>query len=233
MQVTAASEWVRIVEAFGGGLRGTVVVVGAGAPDVAEALRRAGGSHLAVETERLAVLSNAALETEPAALSDLPAETADVVLLRRAWADRPALSMMLRRAHRAIRSGGRVVAADVDVDRLMASSSIRYPSRVQYVLAGGRADPPRSLHMALSIETGRAGFKGVHGWEVDEERAVHRDARAYWEAIREEGWPVFRELPADEIDRLLERAAPELRRVIPIGEVVDRYPWFVVTGTKP
>jgi hypothetical protein len=87
--------------------------------------------------------------------------------------------------------------------------------------------------MALSIDTGRAGFRDVHGWEVDLERAVYPDARAYWEAVKAGAWPVLADLPPAVADRVLENAAAELRRIAPIGEVADRYPWFVVTGVKP
>jgi SAM-dependent methyltransferase len=233
VQVSTASEWVRVVEALGTAFGDMVVVAGAGSTEVAEALRRAGGPPLAVETERLAVLLAGDLEEQPVALVDLPSDGADLVMLRRAWQDRPALPAALREAYRILRSGGRLVAADLDVDRLMTSSSFRYPSRLQYALLPGKVAPPESLSMALSIEVGRAGFRTVRGWEIDEERAVYADAKAYWEAVRDEGWPAFRDLSAEDAERLLEVTAAELGRIAPLGELSDRRPWFVVTGVKP
>ncbi len=233
VQVATGSEWVRIVEAFDEGFDAGVVVAGAGAPEIAQALRRAGVPPLAVAHERLAVLSGDDVDEAAATLADLPASIAGIALLRRAWDDRLALTAALREANRVIRPGGRVIAADIDLDRLMGSSNHRYPARLQYLLAGDDIGPPRSLRMALSIETGRAGFRDVRGWEVDVERGVYPDARAYWQAVKAGGWPVLADLQPAVADRVLEDAAAGLRRIAPIGEVVDRYPWFVVTGVKP
>lgn len=221
----------RIVEALGEGFGETAVVAGWEADRLGEALRRAGAPTPVVGGDRLAVLSSRAVEGEASRLADLPAGFADLVILRRAWRDRLELGAAIRQAARIARSGGRLLAADLDFDRLVSSSSFRYPSRLQYGLLSGRA-APRSLRMALSIEVGRAGFESVDGWEVDEEDGVYEDARAYWEAVRAEGWPVFAELSVEEAEQLLERASEELRRVAPVGPVVDRRPWFVVSGLR-
>jgi hypothetical protein len=182
----------------------------------------------------LVILTSGDISGEPETLGEVDEGIADLVVLKRAWPDRPGLTEAVRSAHRAVQTGGRMIAADIDLDRLLASSAIRYPMRLQFSLlsepfaGAGR----RSMRMPLSIETARAGFRDVEFFEVDEERETYPDVRSYWEALREQGSPVFADLSPEDTETLLEATAEQLHRVAPIGGITDRRPWFVVAGIK-
>ncbi len=234
MPATIASQWVGLAQAFPEGGASAVVVVGRGAPELAEAFHRAGAAPPALEADDLVLLADETPETEVSSLADLSAESAGLVVLRRAWDSRSEVDDVLRHAYRITRSGGRVLAGDLDVDRLLHSSSIRYPSKLQYLAVpeARQGLEARSTRMLLPLEVMRAGYRGVRTVELDEVRGRYEGVEAYWDAVKEVGWPVFAALDPEAAESLLEESATELRRIAPIGSVIDDEPWFVVTGIK-
>ncbi len=227
-------QWVEVAQAYRVGLGTTVVVAGRDAGLLAETFHRAGSPPPVAEADGLVVLSEQPLDGEVSSLADVADALAGLVVLRSAWSDRSQLDGIAAEAHRIARPGGRLLAGDIDIDRLFGSSSIRYPSRVLHLGApgSGAVMRRRSTRMLLPVAVMRAGFGRVTALEIDEIRGIHDDAEAYWTAVRDEGRPVFADLEPGLVERLLERAAVELRRTAPVGPVVDDEPWFVVTGIR-
>lgn len=84
----------------------------------------------------------------------------------------------------------------------------------------------------LTLEVARAGMRGVSGVSIEEERGRYDGPAGYWTAVRDGAWPSLSEMPSDKREILLEELAAELSRVAPMGEIVERRPWFTATGVR-
>ena len=157
------------------------------------------------------------------------------MIVRRAWADGPGLAVAAPAAARLVADGGRLVLADLDVDRLLAGSPVRYPYQFRFTLDPAAATALRASTTStadLALEVGRAGMRSVKGIVVDEEKGVFPAAADYWGAVRDGAWPSLGEMAAENRTILLENLAVALSRSAPIGQVVERRPWFAATGIR-
>jgi hypothetical protein len=212
-----------------------MVIAGPGATDLATACQAAGGPPISAEGIGVVAMSRGEPPSSCAGIEDLPEEWADLVVLRSVWRDRTEVGPALRAGARALRRGGRVLAGEMDVARLLGTSAVRYPARL---LFSARPDLARAVRATttgramLSAETVRAGFGLVEIVDVEEERAAFPSAEAYWEYARGGGWPALGWLSAEDAELALRDTAKDLARIAPIGPVVDRVPFAAATGIR-
>jgi len=227
--------WIETLDAFEIDWSAPIVVAGTDAAAFADELARRSAAGIAADGEDWALLGPEVPGTAPASWRDLPRAIAGTVIARRAWADGPGLAVASRAAARLVADGGRLVLADLDVDRLLAGSPVRYPYQFRFALdpAGARALVASTTSTAdLALEVGRSGMRSVKGIVVDEERGTFPAAADYWGAVRDGAWPSLGELSAEERTILLEDLAVALSGTAPIGEIVERRPWFAATGIR-
>jgi hypothetical protein len=227
--------WIDTVRSVAGEWPPVVVVVGPRANDLAAAFQAAGAPPVSAEGDGLVALSLSDVPAEVTGLAELPEGWADLVVLRSAWQDRTQVGPMLRTASRVLRPGGRVLAGEMDVARMLETSAVRYPSRLLFSVRPDLATEVRATTIGramLSAETVRAGFGDVDVVDLEELRGTFPSADAYWQYARSGGWPALAWLPAEDADRAVEAAAGDLARIAPIGPVVDRVPFVATTGIK-
>jgi hypothetical protein len=230
-----APQWVSVVDDLGISWRGVVVIAGDEAAAVADAFRSAGAPAVVYEERALAVLGDVKMPDGVVSLAGLPDRCAELVVLRRPWASRPEVKQMLGEAARVLGLDGVVVAAEIDAARLLQGSTVRYPSRLQYLANPAAAERLRSTAVErtrLALEVTRAGFVDVVGREVDEERGRYPSPEDYWLAARGGVWRSLSTVALQRRQEILDTAADELERVLPAGEVVDREPWHVISGRR-
>jgi len=210
-----------------------IAIAGESAARFGEALVREGASPLAIEADHFALLSDALDPPAVGKLRDLPDGAVDLVVMRRAWKSPPDVALALAAALRAVRPGGEVVVTDVDVHRLLAGPSPRYPVRLLYM-----AEPDAAERLAattappglLGSEAVRAGLKDVVSITYDEVRGTYEDVGLLWEGIREHGWRGAAWVPQERARSLFEEVATSMAGAVPAGWAIDREPWYAVIG---
>jgi len=235
VNANASAAWIDALEALIGAWPDTVVIAGPGSTDLAAGCRRAGAPPLAAEGSGLVLLSHADAPPSPAAVADLPRDWAGLLVLRSAWRHRTEVGPSLRAAARVLRAGGRILAGEMDVARLMETSAVRYPSRLLFSTRPDLAAEVRATTIGramLSAETVRAGFGDVDVVNLEEERGAFPSADAYWDYARSGGWPTLEWLSPGDAERAVEAAADDLTRIAPLGPVVDRVPFVATTGIR-
>lgn len=228
-------DWIETLDAFEVDWSAPIVVAGSDAAAFAAELSRRSAAGIAADGEDWALLGPDVPGTAPASWMDLPRGIAGTVIIRRAWADGPGLAAAAPAAARLVADGGRLVLADLDVDRLLTGPPVRYPYQFRFTLdpAGAAALVASTTSTAdLALEVGRAGMRSVKGIIVDEERGVFPAAADYWGAVRNGAWASLGELAAEDRTILLENLAVALSRTAPMGEIVERRPWFAATGIR-
>jgi hypothetical protein len=235
MPATIASPWVDAFDPRGFDERSTIVVAGDDAGVVAGSFRDAGGPAAVIEADDFVVLAPEAPGGEISSWQDLPDASADAVLLRRAWSDRRGLTTAVAAASRVLARGGRVVVADVDLDRLLGGPMFRYPYRLRFASdpeAAARLRATTAASAAMATEVVRAGFGNAVALDIDEERGRFATVEEYREAVRSGAWPSLAAMTAEARERLIESIGPELRKIAPLGGLIERRPWRAVTGVK-
>lgn len=231
--MTAA--WVGAVRALFGEWPQVIVVAGPGAPELASSFHADGAPPPSGEAGGMVILARSDPPPGISGVADLPESWADLVVLRSAWRERTEVSGILRSAEGALRSGGRLFAAEFDLARLLETSAVRYPSRLLFAARPELASEARTTTIGramLAAEAVRAGLADVDVVDLEEERGTFPSADAYWRYARGGGWPALAWLSAAEAERTMEGAADDLARIAPIGPVVDRVPFVGVTGTR-
>jgi len=228
MTVSLGDAWAHAVASLGIE-PGPAVVAGPGAPAVAGALQAAGWPAAGIEELEFVLLGETPAG-EVGDLTRLQSESMSLVVLRRAWADRPGMVAALRHAHRVLRPGGAAVAAVPDAEEMLGSSAIRYPERVAYSLVPAAAEALRrfSTRTLLSFEFPRSGFRDAVGFMIEEHHGTYPAVEAYV-AARAAAWESTGTAGAEMV---ADRAAEELRRISPLGPIVDRRPWFALAGFR-
>lgn len=212
----------------------SVAIVGEQAVIVAEAWAGAGGPPLIVEADHLAVCSRGEGPAPVGALGELPDGSLAAVVLRRAWRSAADVGQALTDARRVVRSGGTVIAAELDVDRLLTGPTARYPARL-FTVASGTADRLRATTLEpgfLAAEAVRASLRPVELLPFDEELGTYQGPADLWAAIAQRGWRGSTWVPVDRRGALMDQVAAGLAGAVH-GRVVDREPWFAVVGVKP
>lgn len=228
-------DWPEVLDAFEADWSAPVLVAGLDAAGLADRLARRASYGIAAEGAGWTLLAPEPPAEGPDSWADLPAGSVGTVILRRAWSERAALAVAAAAGQRLLSSGGRLFLAELDLDRLFGGSPVRYPYQYRFTL-----DPPAAERLQaaavtaaeLSLEVVRSGLRTVRGVDLEEVRAVYADPPAYWAAVRDGAWPTLRETPAEDREVLLERLAVELARALPMGEIVERRPWFTATGIR-
>ena len=213
-----------------------VVIIGEDSVEVAAAAVREGGPPGALEGDRFSLLTAGEIPAMVSVPGDLPSGWASLVVLRSAWVGRAEVATSLRWAARVLRPGGTMMASEVHVDRLSAGSPLRYPTALTFrfsAAASAQVVASAVRPSDLTTEAIRAGFKDVSGMELDEERGRYVSAAAYVAAVESHRARLLIRLTDGEHDKMVGFLADEMRRAVPLGEVVDREPWFVVTGRRP
>ena len=235
MPGSVALNWIETLDAFEVDWSAPIVVAGMDAATLADDCARSGSAGIASDGEDWALLASDAPAEPPGSWMDLPAGTAGTVIIRRAWADRPSLSRAASAAAALLAEGGRLFIADLDADRLLSGSPVHYPYQLRFALDIAAASalaatttPPSGISLAVS----RSRMRSAKGIVVDEVRGTYSDAAAYWAAVRDGAWPSLGDMRAEDREILLEKLAAELARIAPMGEVVERRPWFAATGTR-
>jgi hypothetical protein len=227
--------WIETLDAFGVDWSAPFMVAGPDAAALAGECARRSSAGIAAEGADWVLLGPDALAEVPGSWMDLPAGIAGTVILRRAWADRPGLSVAAAAAAALVADGGRLFVADLDVDRLLTGSPVHYPYQLRFTLdpAAAKALVAGTAATAdLALEVGRTGMRSAMGVVVEEVRATYREAADYWMAVRDGAWPSLADTPAEARGVLLENLAAELSRIAPLGEIVERRPWFAATGIR-
>ena len=212
-----------------------IAVAGEAAADLAEALVREGAPPLTVEADRFALLSADLAPPAVGRVRDLPEGSVDLVILRRAWRSHADVSGALAAAVGAVRSGGEVVATDLDVNQLLAGPSPRYPTRLLYL-----AEPEAATRLAsstaspgvLGSEAVRAGLLDVEGFTYDDEINSYEDVAALWSGIRQRGWRGAAWVSQDRARSTFEDVSSSMADAVPAGWVADREPWYAVFGRR-
>ena len=210
-----------------------IAIAGESAADFAEDLVRRGAPPLAIEADQFALLSDALNPPAVGRVSDLPEGAVDLVVLRRAWRVRTDVAGAFAAAVRAVRPGGEVVAADLDVRQLLAGPSPRYPVRLLFLaepqaaegLAASTASPG-----LLGSEAVRIGLRDVVGITYDDERGVYEGVAGLWSGIQRGGWRGAASVPQERARSLFEDVASSMAGAVPSGWAVDREPWYAVIG---
>lgn len=138
-------------------------------------------------------------------------------------------------ASRAVRPGGEVVAADLDVPKILAGPGPRYPTRLLYL-----AEPEAARRLASSTaspgfvgaEAVRAGLLNVESFNYDDVLGEHESVAGLWSEIRRRGWRGSSWLPQDHAASLLDDVAASMTDAVPAGWVQDREPWYAVFGRR-
>jgi hypothetical protein len=227
--------WVEALDAFEVDWTMPILVAGIDAAGLADILFLKASFGIAADGEDWALLAPEPPDEAPDTWTGLPAGSVGTVILRRAWPDRPGIGAAAAGAVRLLASGGRLFLADLDLERLLGGSPVRYPYQFRFTLdpaAGERLRATAASASELALEVGRSGLRSVRGVDLEERRAVYEDPVAYWTAVRDGSWPSLIDTPADDREQLLERLAVELSRVAPMGEIVERRPWFAATGSR-
>jgi len=235
MQTVDSMTWIGTLDALEIDRAAPILVAGMDAATLAGDCMRAGSAGIAAEGDDWLLLSSEQPAEAPESWHDLPDGIAGVVVLRSAWPDRPGLTAAVEAGAALVAPGGRLVVADIDVERLLEGSPVRYPYRFRFVLdpAAGASLWEKTMSTAdLTLEVGRAGMRDVIGVVIEEERGRYDGPAGYWTAVRDGAWPSLLEMPPDEREILLEDLAAELSRVSPMGEIVERRPWFAATGSR-
>jgi hypothetical protein len=228
-------DWTEALDAFDADWSEPILVAGIDATGLANRLARRSESGIAAEGDEWVLLAPEAPDEAPDEWADLPPGSVGTVILRRAWDDRPGVGTAAVAARRLLGAGGRLFAADLDLDRLLGGSPVRYPYQFRFTLdpdAARRLRATASDGADLALAVGRSGLKQVRGVDLEEVRKVYDGPADYWTAVRDGAWPSLMDTPADDRDLLLERLAVELERIAPLGEIAERRPWFAVTGLR-
>ena len=212
-----------------------IAVAGEAAADLAEALVREGAPPLTVEADRFALLSD---ELDPPAVGrvrDLAEGAVDLVILRRAWRSHADVTGALKAAVGAVRPGGEVVASDLDVNKLLAGPSPRYPTRLLYLSepeAAARLASSTASPGVLGVEAVRAGLFDVEGFTYDDERDSYEDVAGLWSGIRRRGWRGAAWVSQERARSTFEDVSASMAGAVPTGWAVDREPWYAVVGRR-
>ena len=235
----AAPEWAGTLHELGVGFGDTVVVAGDRADLVADAYQAAGAPPIAYARAGFAVLArtppDADFDAATPSATGLGDGTVDLFVLRHAWNGPPGLAAAVAEVRRELAPGGTAVLCEPDLVRLMRSPYQRYPSQLLYRLHPEvAADLEGSLVSPgeLAAEAVRAGFTELIGIDV-EETIGSFDGPDYLRFLSERGWPGFALLDDDQIAGVIETVSGMLRRLAPIGPVVEREPWRVLRGVRP
>lgn len=210
-----------------------IAIAGESAAEFAEDLVRRGGPPLAIEADQFALLSDALDPPSVGRVRDLPEGAVDLVILRRAWRSHTDVADALTAAARAVRPGGEVVAADLDVSRLLAGPSPRYPVRLLYLAepqAGEQLAASTASPGLLGSEAVRVGLHDVVSLTYDDERGVYEGAADLWSGIQRGGWRGAPSVPQERVGSLFEDVASSMAVAVPGGWAVDREPWYAVIG---
>lgn len=213
----------------------TIAVAGESAASLAEDLVRNGSAPLSVEADQFALLSDALDPPTAGRIRDLPDESVDLVILRRAWRARADVAEALSTAVRAVRPGGEVIATDIDVNQLLAGPSPRYPVRLLYLAEPMAAAGLRSSTVApgvLGIKAVRAGLEGVESLTFDDDRGTYETIADFWSAVQKRGWRGAAWVSQDRSRSLFEDVARSMAGAHPAGWAVDREPWYAVIGRR-
>lgn len=235
MQTTVIDRWIAALDALEAPWGGPILVAGEGAGSLAAGCMTAGSAPLAAEGDDFAVLAAREIEVGPEGWTALAPGSMEMVVLRRGWRGRAGLATAVGAASRILAPSGRLVVADLDLDRLLGGSTVHYPYRLRFEGDAAAAERLRASTVspgALAIEVTRVGVASLQALAVDEERALYESVQEYWEAVRDGAWPSLAEMADDEREPFLEWLGDELRRALPVGGAVDRRPWFAVTGVK-
>ena len=228
-------DWTEALDAFEADWSAPILVAGIDAAGLADRLARRSESGIAAEGDDWVLLAPEAPDEVADAWAGLPPRSVGTVVLRRAWDDRPGADLAAAAGHRLLVPGGRMFVADLDLDRLLGGSPVRYPYQFRFTLdpdAAARLRATTSGSADLALAAGRSRLKQARGVDLEEVRKVYDGPADYWMAVRDGAWPSLVDTPADDRDRLLERLAIELERVAPLGEIAERRPWFAVTGLR-
>jgi hypothetical protein len=213
----------------------TIAVAGEAAADLAEDLVRNGSAPLSVEADQFALLSDSLDPPTVGRIRDIPAESVDLVILRRAWRSRSSVAAAFAAATRAVRPGGEVIATDIDVNQLLAGPSPRYPVRLLYA-----AEPAAAASLAASTvapgvlgsEAVRAGLDAVESLTYDDDRGAYEGIAEFWSAVQRRGWRGAAWVSQDRSRSLFEDVAESMAGAHPVGWAVDREPWYAVFGRR-
>jgi hypothetical protein len=129
-----------------------------------------------------------------------------------------------------------MMASEVDAERLLEGSVVRYPLRLRFdndPEAAQRLRRTATPPALLMVEAGRTGLRRVTGIQIDEERGRFSSVDAFLQAIGEGAWPSLAAMTPESRDALLEKLEGDLRAAAPLGPVVDREPWVAAAGIKP
>jgi hypothetical protein len=209
---------------------GTAVVAGPGAPVVAGALQAAGWPGAGIEEPEFVLLGGTP-DRDAGDLAQVRSNSVDLVVLRKAWADRPGMVSAVRDAHRVLRAGGAAVVGVPDAEEMLGSSGIRYPERVAYrfVPPAAEALQRSSARTLLAAEFPRAGFRKAVSFMIEEHHGTYPAIDDYVVA-RATAWESFGTSDAESV---ADRVTGELQKISPLGPIVDRRPWFAIAGEKP
>ena len=213
----------------------SIAIAGEGVIDVAAAFTAAGGPPLVVESDHFALLSRSDDAPTVGRVRDLPPMSVDLVVLRRAWQRPSDVAEALRIAHDRVIPGGEVIAADLDVQKLLAGPTPRYPGRLFYLAAPEAADGLRASTAApglLASDAVRAGFKPIDLLTYDDVRSTHDSVAELWNAVRGRGWRGAAWTPAELQRAVSGEVAVAMAAAVPAGPTADREPWFAVIGTR-
>ena len=217
------------------GVESTIAIAGEAAAELAEDMVRNGSAPLTVEADQFALLSDALDPPTVGRIRDLPDESVDLVILRRAWKSRTDVAAALAAAVRAVRPGGEVIATDIDVNQLLAGPSPRYPVRLLYLAEPEAASNLVSSTVApavLGSEAVRAGLGDVESLTYDDDRGVYEGIAELWSAVQRRGWRGAAWVSQDRSRSLFEDVARSMAGAHPAGWAVDREPWYAVIGRR-
>ena len=210
----------------------SVAVAGEGVAAMSAAIISGLGLPLRMEQPHWAVLAAEDPGSSAAGrMSQLPASSLDVVVVRRAWADRPEAQHLLHLAHRLLRPGGALVAAELDADTLLEGPVARYPGAALWRRPGAPADSLRKSSLSaavLSTDAVAARFASVSVVRFDEMLGEHRSMESLWANLRRNGWRGDSWLSSAQRVEFFESLGPGGAAV----PLVDREPWFAVTGVR-
>jgi len=235
MQTVDSMTWTGALDALEIDWTAPILVAGMDAGALAGDFMRAGSAGIAAEGDDWFLLSSEHPAEAPESWHGLPHGVAGTVVLRKAWPDRPGLTTAVEMGAALVAPGGRLVVADIDSERLLEGSPVRYPYRFRFVLDPAAEASLREESMStadLTLEVARAGMRGVVGVVIEEERGRYDGPAGYWTAVRDVAWPSLLEMPSYDREILLEDLAAGLSRVSPMGEIVERRPWFAATGAR-
>jgi hypothetical protein len=213
----------------------SIAIAGEGVVDVAAAISAAGGPPLVVESDHFALLSRSDEVQVAGRVRDLAPTSVDIVVLRRAWRDPREVGEAIRIAHDRVVPGGEVIAADLDVQKLLAGPTPRYPGRLFYLASSDAADGLRASTASpamLAADAVRAGLKPIDMLTYDDVRSTHDDVADLWNAIRERGWRGAAWTPVGLQSTVVDAVADAMASAVPAGPAVDREPWFAIIGTR-